>query len=61
MSDPTDIRYCPMCNRRTFVAAELVEPFMVRTCAECGHVHSVREVFQMPPIMLIAGLLGRQP
>jgi hypothetical protein len=30
-----------MCNTRTGVALELVAPFMVESCQECGHIHSI--------------------
>lgn len=34
--------YCPMCNRVRPVEVQVVEPFIIQTCMECGHVHSIR-------------------
>lgn len=48
------MRYCPMCNALTGVAVELIAPFRIVTCGECGHIHSISEerVDRRPPLSI---------
>jgi hypothetical protein len=41
-------RYCPMCNRWRETVEEDHPPFHCSTCAECGHIHAIREAPAVP-------------
>lgn len=44
-----------MCNTRTGTALELVSPFVIETCGECGHIHRISDKpkrVKKEPIML---------